>query len=333
MKIFEHYIEDSHRITSIFGLKFKSFNVRQEIKDLKKETAILRAVIQRAIDITKIPKATGNFRTVQLIKSQILEFAVTLFEKYNIQYWLEYGTLIGAIRHGGFIPWDDDVDIAMLKSDYLKLPQILEQELKGTEFYFSYGVETGSQLIRLHYKDFFIDFFPFEYIDKKYNTIENKHAFVNKWFKIKELILKKYPLENFKTGKKNHFDVINYANKLKKEVFGDGYYENQNSGQLIRPVETLFRSKNAGIIDVEDLFPLQKVNFEHLSINAPKNILNHLYQNDIYGEYGAVMSFPTISDTGFHHSQSKYNNTEKYNKIYNDIKLLVNDYKNNTTFN
>ncbi|MBO4431552.1 MAG: LicD family protein [Bacteroidaceae bacterium] len=50
-------------------------------------------------------------------------------QKHHIRYWLSSGTLIGALRHGGFIPWDDDLDIEMMREDYLKLMKVLPNEL------------------------------------------------------------------------------------------------------------------------------------------------------------------------------------------------------------
>ena len=48
----------------------------------------------------------------------------------NIRYWIDGGSLIGVLRHDGFIPWDDDLDISMLKKDYIKLIEALTQYKK-----------------------------------------------------------------------------------------------------------------------------------------------------------------------------------------------------------
>ena len=55
--------------------------------------------------------------------------------KYNLTYWMDAGTLLGAARYGGFIPWDDDVDVIMPIEDYEKFHSIAEKELPYDMFY------------------------------------------------------------------------------------------------------------------------------------------------------------------------------------------------------
>ena len=50
----------------------------------------------------------------------VLENIDRICQKHNIQYQAEWGTLLGTVRHGGFIPWDDDMDISMKRPDYNK---------------------------------------------------------------------------------------------------------------------------------------------------------------------------------------------------------------------
>lgn len=59
----------------------------------------------------------------------ILDAVVSLCEKYNLKYYLIGGTLLGAVRHSGFIPWDDDLDICMPRQDFEKFIQIATSEL------------------------------------------------------------------------------------------------------------------------------------------------------------------------------------------------------------
>ena len=68
-------------------------------------------------------------RRQQLRLLDILTEVDRICKKHDIPYWLSSGTLIGAIRHNGFIPWDDDLDIEMMRKDYLRLLKVLPQEL------------------------------------------------------------------------------------------------------------------------------------------------------------------------------------------------------------
>ena len=65
---------------------------------------------------------------IKSIEINILSYVASLCEKHNLRYFLAYGTLIGAIRHKGFIPWDDDIDIAMPRDDYNRLLDIMRCE-------------------------------------------------------------------------------------------------------------------------------------------------------------------------------------------------------------
>lgn len=68
-------------------------------------------------------------RKVQLVQLEIAKEIKRVCEENDITYWLDGGTLIGAIRHNGFIPWDDDLDLGMLRKDYERFLTIAPQKL------------------------------------------------------------------------------------------------------------------------------------------------------------------------------------------------------------
>ena len=80
-------------------------------------------------DFSKYNGEGTTLRKAQLRMLDILVEVDRICRKHHIPYWIEYGTLIGAVRHGGFIPWDDDLDIAMMKEDYDRFLSIAPKEL------------------------------------------------------------------------------------------------------------------------------------------------------------------------------------------------------------
>ena len=72
------------------------------------------------------PEILDKLHKVQL---EILEDFIRVCNKYGLRYFAIYGTAIGAVRHEGFIPWDDDIDVGMLRRDYDRFFEVFEKEL------------------------------------------------------------------------------------------------------------------------------------------------------------------------------------------------------------
>lgn len=74
---------------------------------------------------------------------EVLEVVAEICNRHNIQYFADYGTLLGAVRHKGFIPWDDNIDISMFRSDYERFLKIAPAELPS-----------GWQILNIHNNPF-----------------------------------------------------------------------------------------------------------------------------------------------------------------------------------
>lgn len=68
----------------------------------------------------------SNLREIQLIQIEILKYFKSVCEKHGIRYYLSNGTLLGAVKYHGFIPWDDDIDVFIPRSDYERLIRLPE---------------------------------------------------------------------------------------------------------------------------------------------------------------------------------------------------------------
>lgn len=74
-------------------------------------------------------------------RMNVLDKIDKICRKYNIQYQAEWGTLLGVVRHGGYIPWDDDLDISMKREDYNKFTRIASKELPEGYFFRNYATD------------------------------------------------------------------------------------------------------------------------------------------------------------------------------------------------
>lgn len=119
---------------------------------------------------------------LQATELTILNVISDLCEQYDISWWLDGGTCLGAMRHKGFIPWDDDIDIGMMRSDYDRFCSIASRELPdGFSFHDSRNSSGYAAMFCKVYKDgtrfenqegrdsgsvmgIFIDVFPYDFL-------------------------------------------------------------------------------------------------------------------------------------------------------------------------
>lgn len=78
---------------------------------------------------------TEKMKKIWAVELEILQVFDEICKKHNLRYFADYGTLLGAVRHQGFIPWDDDLDISMFRPDYERLKLIIAEEIREPYFF------------------------------------------------------------------------------------------------------------------------------------------------------------------------------------------------------
>ena len=227
----------------------------------------------------------SNLRALQNRMLEILICVDKICKENNIKYWLSSGTLLGAVRHGGFIPWDDDIDIEMKKEDYIKFLSIVERVLPYNYVLHNHETDNNYPYIYskirdlnsnikeicifnqdLKYNGAFIDIFPLEDTIPTFRKISNILynrlclGIINKnklIFKINYYLLRKlvFPVFRLFTSFSNNKE-LHYS-------YGIGFLSESRS--------------------CDDIFPLKSIVFEghkFYSPNYPDRYLKRLYGED-----------------------------------------------------
>ena len=264
----------------------------------------------------------NTLRQAQLVMLHSLKIIDDICRKNNIEYWLDGGTLLGAVRHSGFIPWDDDIDIGMLRTDFekfkeiatIELPEDLFLQFEKTDANFfsiivplkirdnkSYAVEQFEKGDEPYNMGLFVDVFAYDHLpENKY-----KRDFY-KYLGKKILKFKRYKIERFRNHNRvliykflDKFISINILDNWMQKIIKKQNRVNQTIiGFGIDSILTRVYKK-------KEFFPLIELEFENYKFFAPKNF--DYYLKTTYGDY---MKIPDIDDRPQHMTKILINKEE-----------------------
>jgi len=231
------------------------------------------------------PSSSG-IKYTQKGSSFLLKKLDALCRKHGINYWMYNGSLLGACRHGNFVPWDDDIDIGVMRSDLKKLQEIIADD-PHFKIDILYNFDWADRIYKFRFKNAdlpcYVDIFPFDYCeDEKGDT----------WERLKPLYEKMIRDFRNKSKEIGHryvitFDVPEEHLKIFNGLF-DKYAKlfEEQLGITDKPCKNIIYGFDACFIvwwpqvyPVDKVFPLSTVNFDGADLLAFGNAEEILVKN------------------------------------------------------
>lgn len=292
---------------------------------------------------------TPEIKKLWAVEIDILFQIKEICDRHNIKWFVEGGTLLGAVRHKGFIPWDDDIDIDMFREDYERFIFFAKQELKAP--YFLQTHETDSLSMYGHAKvrnsqtmsmqvfehenqldynqGIFVDIFP---LDKAPDTLEEASRYadlVRKQFCLSRdrlydsLCFKTFPLRKNLLKLLNRY-IICYGRKLLYKIKGCKYIN-----EVYSVYETMCISYNNSEFHHFNVYALpfnphsywpaeifegriEMITFEWFSVPSIMKKEDYLYQ--LYGDWQKFVIGTSL------HGELIYDTEHSYKTYLNDAR-------------
>lgn len=258
------------------------------------------------------------------IEFELLKYFKKVCEENNLKYFLAGGTLLGAVRHKGFIPWDDDIDVLMSREDYMKVLPLLENNEKydiltpynDEEYYYFFSklVDKRTVLKEKFPTDIkkmgvYIDIFPIDGMPDDINEAEKYMEMLSKEVKLyfSSMIKWYYGGGNFVKKLMNVFlkfphylycSRINYKKRKNKILELMKKYDYQKSSNV---AFLLSQYKRKEIIDKGVYSEAMSIEFEGEMFSAPTRYKEYL--TALYGDY---MQLPPVEQRKSNHRFEMY---------------------------
>lgn len=252
-----------------------------------------------------------TLKKLQQVQTEILADFISLCDKYELDYIMLGGTGIGVVRHQGFIPWDDDIDVAMPRSDYDKLLNAVEVEMgdkykiltplkdKNYACNVTHMQKIGTRFVPYQSKDMKcdlcidIDIFPMDNMPedkKKRNAQLRKTWILNKMIYLCGTGTPIIPLDGWKKkvaswicmGAHLFFKVLHISPRfLYKCLVCEATRYNNEPSKYMNAFEVTMSHK--AYISKDEMYPLKKMPFENLMVSMPNKY--DIYLKRLFGDY------------------------------------------------
>lgn len=258
-----------------------------------------------------------DLKKLQHVELEMLKAVDAFCREHGITYFLDGGTCIGAVRHGGFIPWDDDIDLGMMRADYERFVRLFEADppagysihtVQNTENYaymFAKVYREGTKFLAQEALDagldscIYLDVFAYDYVDPALSDADLSKCISRAMFWQRVMYLYYtanpaiQPTESFRSLKRVACRV---AHGLVRLLFSPAaiaanynkYVKRLSRGGSSEKSDRICCVQDFGSLRADDVLPPQPVTFEGSMFDAPRDI--DAYLTMMYGDYMTLPS-------------------------------------------
>lgn len=272
-----------------------------------------------------------SVKRVWAAQIEILYKIIEICEKHDLTYYIFWGSLLGAVRHQGFIPWDDDIDIAMLGEDYVKFLEIAEEELpEGYRIFNPYtDDEFDSYFTRITNRkeidlagtwsrgfhgcplSMGIDIFPLYYIPRDKRMAEEQKQILSLVKQVKDIMSFREENPELNDAEKKEYDLVIAQSLVDiQKITG---YQFTSKRPITRQLDMVFdqisriatreesdcvASFDEYIVNNRRIYPISyfddpiQLPFENIMVTAPKEY--DIILKDVYRNYMMPRNFNKI---------------------------------------